>query len=302
MEASPRSALPTGRTHSGMGSTPSALTESSAHTRQIEPRSGQVISEQYSLRGVDAPSADSSENLGDLWRGRGGLLRLRRQLSLPDLLFEGRGCVGPRMTQPPPLRVPPNRPDSAGYRANQGVGTQGNRGGPPVEESALVVKTDSAAHSSPLAHSYEMGPSVSSKQDNLAPSARSVGPAPLAARREPASFSGSVLNTISEARALRGLRGASMPLNGLCSPRGKNLSTSDLSVVLSFLQELLDKGHSPSTLKVYVAAIAASHDPGQEHFGCLLLEGCQEAESALAPHSPYMGLAHGVEGPEWSSL
>ncbi len=51
-----------------------------------------------------------------------------------------------------------------------------------------------------------------------------------------------------------------MPLNGLCSPRGENLSTSDLSVVLSFLQEWLDKGHSPSTLKVYVAAIAASHD------------------------------------------
>ncbi len=32
-------------------------------------------------------------------------------------------------------------------------------------------------------------------------------------------------------------------------------------VVLSFLQELLETGHSPSTLKVFVAAIAASHAP-----------------------------------------
>ncbi len=110
--------LPTGRTPSGMGSTPSALAESSAHTGQTEPGSGQVISEQCPLRGVDAPSADGSENLGDLWQGRGRPLCLRRQLSLPDLFFEGRGCVGPRMAQPPPLRVPPDRPDSAGYQAN----------------------------------------------------------------------------------------------------------------------------------------------------------------------------------------
>ncbi len=32
-------------------------------------------------------------------------------------------------------------------------------------------------------------------------------------------------------------------------------------MVLSFLQELLDKGRSPSTLKVFIAAIAAFHAP-----------------------------------------
>ncbi|KAI2654623.1 Transposon Ty3-G Gag-Pol polyprotein [Labeo rohita] len=41
----------------------------------------------------------------------------------------------------------------------------------------------------------------------------------------------------------------------------KNPVSCDISVILSFLQELLDKGRSPSTLKVYVAAIAASHAP-----------------------------------------
>ncbi len=35
----------------------------------------------------------------------------------------------------------------------------------------------------------------------------------------------------------------------------------DISLILSFLQELLEKGHSPSTLKVLVAALAASHAP-----------------------------------------
>ncbi len=46
---------------------------------------------------VDSPSASSSGNMGDLWQGRGRPLRLKRQLSLPDVLFEGHGCVGPRM-------------------------------------------------------------------------------------------------------------------------------------------------------------------------------------------------------------
>ncbi len=107
---------------SGIGSTPSALAESGAHTGQIEPRSGQVLLKQCSLRGVNAQSADGSENLGDLWRGRGRTLRLMKQLSLPDLSFEGRGCVAPRMAQPPPLRIPPDCPDSAGYQVNQGAG------------------------------------------------------------------------------------------------------------------------------------------------------------------------------------
>lgn len=35
----------------------------------------------------------------------------------------------------------------------------------------------------------------------------------------------------------------------------------DVSWVLSFLQELLDKGHTPFTLKIYEAAIAAYHAP-----------------------------------------
>ncbi len=41
--------------------------------------------------------------------------------------------------------------------------------------------------------------------------------------------------------------------------------TSDVSVVLSFLQGMLDKQRSWSTIKVYTAAIAAFHAPSQEN-------------------------------------
>ncbi len=62
------------------------------------------------------------------------------------------------VAQPPPLLVTPDHPDSAGYQANQGAGTQGPLGGLPVEESTSVVRAYSAAHSSHVTHSCETGP------------------------------------------------------------------------------------------------------------------------------------------------
>ncbi len=56
--------------------------------------------------------------------GRGGSrpLRLKREFSLPNLLFQGR--VGPRLAQPPSLSFSPDRSEPVGNQANQGTGTQ----------------------------------------------------------------------------------------------------------------------------------------------------------------------------------
>ncbi len=162
--------LYSGRAPSGMGSAQPALAEGSTPAGQTEPRSGYVISEQCPLRGVDAPSAGGSEDLEDLWQGRSRPFRLQRQLSLPNLLFEGQGRVGPRLAQPPPLCIPPDRPASTGRQACQGTGSQGAIGGPLVEEPTLVVRADSATDSSPLARAPETGSSLSGERNNMAPS------------------------------------------------------------------------------------------------------------------------------------
>ncbi len=47
----------------------------------------------------------------------------------------------------------------------------------------------------------------------------------------------------------------------MCQDRDLDPVTSDVSVVLSFLLEMLDKQRSSSTIKVYAAAIAAFHAP-----------------------------------------
>ncbi len=98
----------------------------------------------------------------------------------------------------------------------------------------------------------------------MAPLTRAVGSLHLAAQREPTGLPERVLNTISEARAPSTRRLYALKwsvFSTWCLNRGENPSASELAVVLSFLQELLDKGHSHSTLKVFVAAIAAFHAP-----------------------------------------
>ncbi len=279
--------------------------------RSRSARSGYVISEQCPLRGVDAPSVGGSEDLEDLWQGRSRPFRLQRQLSLPNLLFEGQGRIGPRLAQPPPLCIPPDRPASTGRQAYQGTGSQGAIGGPIVEEPTLVVRADSATDSSPLARAPETGSPLSGERNNMAPSTRAVGSLHLAAQWEPTGLPERVLNTISEARAPSTRRLYALKwsvFSTWCLNRGENPSTSELAVVLSFLQELLDKGRSHSTLKVFVEAIAAFHAPiagqsvGRDNSVVRFLKGARRLNPPLPLTCPYMGSAHCTEGLERPSL
>ncbi len=167
-----------------MGTAQPAFAQSNVCARQTEPGRRHAVMEQRLLRRVDSPSASGSGNMGDLWQCRGWPLRLKRQLSLPDVLFEGHGCVGPRLTQPPPLCISPNRSDPSGHQTNQRKQTQSYFSRPALEEPALVLRAVSAAHRSPLAYSPETGPHLSGEQNDVASPARAVGSAPLATRWE----------------------------------------------------------------------------------------------------------------------
>ncbi len=89
-----------------------------------------------------------------------------------------------------------------------------------------------------------------------------MGPACVAARREPFVLPERVLNTMAKARApsTRSFYALKWSIfSTWCQDHDLDPVTSDVSVVLSFLQEMLDKQHSSSTIKVYAAAIAAFH-------------------------------------------
>ncbi|KAL0165908.1 hypothetical protein M9458_037752, partial [Cirrhinus mrigala] len=192
----------------------------------------------------------------------GRSLARQRQLSLPNIFFERERCVGPRLAQPPPVCFSPDVFDSSNTQTSQGTTSQAPPGGPALEDSAMVPGAMSAALRSPLADPLETRPSLSGERGHLASPAQSMGLTPVVFEREPENLSEGVLNTISQARApsTRHLYAFKWSVfSTWCSTRGKNPVSCDISVILSFLQELLDKGRSPSTLKVYVAAIAASH-------------------------------------------
>ncbi len=95
-----------------------ALTEGNAYAGQNEPRSRHVVKEQHLLRGMDAPPARGSANLGSLWQSSSRPLRLRRQLSLPNLFHKEHGCPGPRVAQPSALCVPSIRSATAGTQTS----------------------------------------------------------------------------------------------------------------------------------------------------------------------------------------
>ncbi len=84
----------------------------------------------------------------------------------------------------------------------------------------------------------------------------------LASQLEPSDLPERLLNTIYQTRApsMRYLYALKWSVfSAWCTIRGTDPVVCDISLILSFLQELLEKGRSLYTLNVYVAAIAASH-------------------------------------------
>ncbi len=121
-----------------------------------------------------------------------------------------------------------------------------------------------AAESSLVADPLETRPPLSSERHDMASTPQVMGPACVAARWDPFILPERALNIVVEARAPSTRRLYALKwsiFSAWCQDRDLDPVTSDVSVVLSFLQEMLDKQHSSSTIKVYVAAIAAFHTP-----------------------------------------
>ncbi|KAI2643911.1 hypothetical protein H4Q32_026197 [Labeo rohita] len=135
------------------------------------------------------------------------------------------------------------------------------------EEQVLLVAPYWPTRTCPsLEDLLEERPSFSGDGHNLAPAPRPMEPARLAPGRDTSDLSGlsqAVIETITQSRA-SSTRQAYALRWGLfvdwCSSRGEDPQRCPTAVVLSFLQEKLERRLSPSTLKAYVAAIAAYHD------------------------------------------
>ncbi len=130
----------------------------------------------------------------------------------------------------------------------------------------MVLGTHAPRDSPSLAHSSEEGPAFSETGHPLAPASRPLEASYLVPGRDAEVLGGlpqSLVDTITSARAPSTRHLYALKWNlfvDWCSSHREDPRRCPVRVVLSFLQEGLERRLSPSTLKVYVAAIAAHHD------------------------------------------
>ncbi len=134
-----------------------------------------------------------------------------------------------------------------------------------------------------------------------------MGPACVATQRESFDLPEHVLSTVAEARALSNRRLYALKLSifsAWCQDRDLDPVTSDVSLVILFLQEMLDKQRSSSTIKVYAAAIAAFHAPINGRLVCInsavvqFIRGARRINPPASLYSYTLGLTNRTKGIE----
>ncbi len=146
------------------------------------------------------------------------------------------------------------------------------------------------------------GPPLSGARHHMAPASRSVEPPCVVPGWDAADLSGlplAVVETITQTRAPSTRQNYAL---NWCSSHREDPQRCTIGVVFSFLQERLERRLSPSTLKVYVAAIVAHHDAvdgqslGKQD---LILKGARRMNLGTSWHLSIVlaGLQRGPFGP-----
>ncbi len=223
-------------------------------------------------RRMATPSRDDPADLESIRGSSGRPVCLPRVLPLPAVLLPDRGPPRHRrtgtqlasgLTQVCVSPSEPTRTDTVQAQGGRGAGPAGCA---PLAHPDLVSRTHFPRDSTSLAHSSEEGPPFSGARHHMAPASRSMEPPCVAPGRDAADLSGlppAVVETIIQARAPSTRQTYALKWSLFatwCSSQREDPRRCTIGVVLSFLQERLERRLSPSTLKVYVAAIAAHHD------------------------------------------
>ncbi|KAL0146633.1 hypothetical protein M9458_057973, partial [Cirrhinus mrigala] len=174
------------------------------------------------------------------------------------------GCAGTQLASGAQVRLSPSEPLCTDSVQDQGGRGAGSAGCAILAHPDLVSRPHFLRGSPSLEDPLEERPSFSGDGHNLAPAPRPMEPACLAPGWDTSDLSGlsqAVIETRSRAPSTRQAYALRWGLFvDWCSYRGEDPQRCPIAVVLSFLQEKLERRLSPSTLKVYVAAIAAYHD------------------------------------------
>ncbi len=289
-----------GRAFPPLGRKKPSVNSGSSCSRQSKLWRGHAVQGWSSSRGVETAPADHSTDLEHGRRGGDRLVYLRGERALPAVLLaderaSGRGCSLESLAQEAQICFSHNEDHAASAAESQRGKRDGAFGRAELAQPAVVPGVGRDSNGSPVADSITERPLISGKRLGVAPQARTMEPARLAGqhRGQMLNVSQRVLDTIAEARAP-----STRPLYSLkwgvftswCMTKDEDPASYDVSVILSFLQDCLDAGRTPSTLKVYVAAISTFHLPisdrsvGRHHLVMSFLRGARR----LCPFQPNM--------------
>ncbi len=234
---------------------------------------------------------------------------ISRNHPLPVVLLPNRGnarhrCTGSQLAPgPAQVCVPPSEPTSTDTVQDQGGWGAGLVSGFILAQQDLVPRTHAPRDSPSLADSSEEGSAFSETGHPLAPTSRLVE-TPCVVPGRDAEVLGDLLQevalTIASARAPSTRWAYALKWNLFiewCSSHREDPRRCSIRAVLPFLQQGLEHRLPPSTLKVYVAAISAHHDPiegrsvGKHDLVVRFLRGARRLNPPRPPSLPSWDLA-----------
>ncbi len=278
------------------------------HPRSVQSGSRRAVSSSTSRR-VETPSPGGSADLGTVRSCSGRPVCISRNHPLPRVLLPNRGnarhgCTGTQLAPgPAQICVPPSEPTSTDTVQDQGGRGAGLVSGSILAQQDLVPGSHAPRDSPSLANSSEEGSAFSETGHPMAPA-----PGPVETPRMVPGWDAEVLAdlpqevalTITSARAPSTRRAYTLKWNLFvewCSSHQEDPRRCSIRAVLSFLQQGLERRLSPSTLKVYVAAISAYHDPvegksvGKHNLVVRFLRGARRLNPPRPPSLPSWDLA-----------
>ncbi len=276
------------------------------HPRSVQSGSRRAVSSSTSRR-VETPSPGGSADLGTVRSCSGRPVCISRNHPLPRVLLPNRGnarhgCTGTQLAPgPAQICVPPSEPTSTDTVQDQGGRGAGLVSGSILAQQDLVPGTHAPRDSPSLANSSEEGSAFSETGHPMAPAPGPVEtPRMVPGWEVLADLPQEVAFTITSARAPSTRRAYTLKWNLFvewCSSHQEDPRRCSIRAVLSFLQQGLERRLSPSTLKVYVAAISAYHDPvegksvGKHNLVVRFLRGARRLNPPRPPSLPSWDLA-----------
>ncbi|XP_029968087.1 uncharacterized protein LOC115403361 [Salarias fasciatus] len=225
-----------------------------------------------------------------------------------DLCAARRGRARARLAVGPPVCFSPVGFDSPDSGQSQGASPHAGSDSSAVAGHALASGGLSAPVGAAMAASPPQGHAVTGRGSSFSPTSGapgSLGLAPEWCNLNTAGLPQNVIDTIQSARAAstRSLYDCKWRVfEEWCQKKGHISFQCTVGVILPFLQDLIDKRKAFSTIKVYLAAIAACHvgfggkTVSQHPLVCRFMKGARRLLPVCRPLAPPWDLAVVLNG------